>query len=95
MRFLQDRITELLLLSVPMSQLPSDTQALTARCTERDIVPKYGCQLFQGYISRQKVSASPFSGRSCGQWVWCACSISDHTLPLWLLKGFSVIGCSC
>lgn len=54
-----------------------------------------GCQLFQGYISRQTVPASPFPCRSYRLRVWCACSFSDHTLPLWLLKGFSVIGCSC
>lgn len=64
-------------------------------CLSETLCLSMGCQLFQGYIFRQKVPASPFPGRSYRLWVWCACSISDHTLPLWLLKGFSVIGCSC
>lgn len=75
---------------VAISQLPTDIQALTAPCTAWDILPTVlGC------IPKQKVPGSAFPGRSYRLWVWCASSLSDHTLPLWLLKGFSVIGCSC
>lgn len=63
---------------------------------EWDIVPKHwstDCSrvIFLG----RKCLPVPLPGRPYRLWVSCACSISDHTLPLWLLKGFSVIGCSC